>query len=158
MYHFLKEQGIPCENDLYKPEDVTIFSFPIKSPRTACIRKNISAIGQLKLWKIYNEYWCEHKPSITVYVRDEEWMEVGAWVWKHFDEISGISFLPYDTGTYKQAPYQEIDEDDYLSLVEKVPKSIDWSRLGEYEKDDKSCNRGFSFACSGDKCEVVDIQ
>jgi len=108
------------------------------------------------LWLTYQRHWCEHKPSITITVREHEWMEVGAWVYKHFDEISGISFLPHSDHSYRQAPYQECTEIAYTALSVEMPKNVDWSLLKNYEKEDKTVGTQ-TYACSGDKCELVDL-
>ena len=152
----MKDEGVLNEPDVMKPDYTTVFSFPSKSPDKAVTRKDVSAIQQLSLWKIYADKWCEHKPSITVTVREEEWMEVGAWVYRNFDIISGISFLPYDDHVYQQAPYQDCTEEDYTKLSLDAPKSIDFNRLSEYEKEDNtSGNR--ELACTAGVCEIVDI-
>ena len=151
---FMVEKGIPHESDVTKPEHTWVFSFPIKSAREAICRKDRSAIEQLEFWKVYQEHWCEHKPSVTITVKNEEWIEVGAWVYKHFDMISGISFLPHTDHTYKQAPYQDCTKDEYNAFV--LPETIDWKELAEYEHEDHT--RGSQeYACTGDKCEIVDI-
>lgn len=157
IYQFLESQGISCEDEIFRPNSTAVFSFPIKSPDGSMTRSDLtSAIQQLELWKIYQEYWCEHKPSITVYVRDNEWMEVGTWVWKNFDSISGVSFLPYDNGSYQQAPYQEITESEYTEALKKIPTSIDWAGLSIFEIEET--RRGMTeFNCIGNKCENVDI-
>jgi len=151
LYNFLQENGVPVEDAIGKELSTAIFSFPIKAPEGSITREQISAIDQLELWKIYAEHWCEHKPSITVYVREDEWMEVGAWVYKHFDIMSGVSFLPYDGGNYKQAPYQEITKEEYEEAVKKFPK-IDWESFAEEEDNTTSSQE---LACSGNSCEVV---
>jgi ribonucleoside-diphosphate reductase alpha chain len=154
---FLKEVGIPVEDDVMKPTETDVFSFPVKAPKHATFRKDLTAIEHLELWLIYQRAWCEHKPSITVSVSDNEWMEVGAWVYKHFDELSGISFLPYSDHSYKQAPYQEVSKEDYDDLVEKMPKSIRWEDLSFYETEDGTSTNA-TLACSSDgNCELVDI-
>jgi len=154
---FLKEVGIPVEDDVMKPTETDVFSFPVKAPKHATFRKDLTAIEHLELWLIYQRSWCEHKPSITVSVSDNEWMEVGAWVYKHFDELSGISFLPYSDHSYKQAPYQEVSKEDYDDLVEKMPKSIRWEDLSFYETEDGTSTNA-TLACSSDgNCELVDI-
>lgn len=153
---FMKEVGIPNEPDVMKPEMTTVFSFPVKSPENAILRDSLSALDQLELWLTYANYWCEHKPSVTVTVRDEEWLEVGAFVYKHFDKMSGISFLPHSDHNYKQAPYQAIDEDTYNKAYYEMPKNIDWSKLSEYEKEDTTVGMK-TLACTGDYCELVDI-
>ncbi len=154
---FLKEVGIPVEDDVMKPTETDVFSFPVKAPKHATFRKDLTAIEHLELWLIYQRAWCEHKPSITVSVSDNEWMEVGAWVYKHFDELSGISFLPYSDHSYKQAPYQEVSREEYDALVEQMPKSIRWEDLSFYETEDGTSTNA-TLACSSDgNCELVDI-
>ena len=153
---FMIEQGIPSEPDVMKPNDTTVFSFPVKSPEGSVVRADLTAIQQLETWLTYQRYWCEHKPSVTISVRDDEWMEVGAFVFKHFDEMSGVSFLPHSDHTYQQAPYQECTEEDYYSMKDKMPTSIDWTTLADYEKEDTTAGNQ-TFACSGDVCEIVDI-
>lgn len=156
LTQFMKDQGIPNEPDVMKPDSTTVFSFPIKSPDGAITRNDMSAIEQLEMWLIYQRHWCEHKPSVTISVRDHEWMEVGAWVYKHFDEVSGVSFLPHSDHTYQQAPYQECSEREYLDALALMPERIDWARLSEYEKEDTS--KGVStFNCVGGACEIVDL-
>ena len=140
-----------------KPTETDVFSFPVKAPTNATFRKDLTAIEHLELWLIYQRAWCEHKPSITVSISDDEWMEVGAWVYKHFDELSGISFLPYSDHSYKQAPYQEVSKAEYDDLVEKMPKSIRWEDLSFYETEDGTSTNA-TLACSSDgNCELVDI-
>lgn len=153
---FMAAQGIPNEPDVMKPNATTVFSFPIKAPQGAITRSSLTAIQQLELWLTYQRYWCEHKPSITVNVRESEWMEVGAWVYKNFDEVSGISFLPYSDHTYQQAPYQEIDKEIYDKAVALMPVSIAWAGLSDFEKKDNTVSSQ-TFACSGDSCEIVDV-
>ena len=153
---FMKDQGIPSEPEVRKPEVTTVFSFPVQSPQGAIVTSDLSAIEQLETWLMYQRHWCEHKPSITVNVRKDEWFEVGSFVYEHFDEMSGVSFLPYNEHTYQQAPYQEIDKDEYESLLNLMPKSIDWSKLSVYEKEDNT-KSSQALACTGDICEVVDI-
>ena len=156
LTQFMKDQGIPNEPCVMKPDTTTVFSFPVKSPEGAVVRDDVSAMEQLKAWLIYQRHWCEHKPSVTVSVKDHEWMEVGAFVYEHFDEMSGVSFLPYDGGTYQQAPYQECGPSDYHMLLDIMPKSIDWSGLSEYEQEDNTSGMQ-TMACSGDSCEIVDL-
>ena len=154
---FLKEVGIPCEDDVMKPNDTHVFSFPVKAPEGAILREHLTAIDHLNTWLVYQRAWCEHKPSITVSVKEDEWMEVGAWVYKHFDEVSGISFLPYSDHTYKQAPYQEVSELEYLELLAKMPSSIRWEDLSFYETEDGTSGTQ-TLACTSDgNCEIVDI-
>ena len=153
---FMKDQGIPSEPDVFKPDQTTVFSFPVKAPQGAVVTDNVSAIEQLKTWLVYQRHWCEHKPSVTINVRKDEWFEVGAFVYEHFDEMSGVSFLPYNEHTYQQAPYQSCTRDDYKKLSKIMPKSIDWAKLSEYEKEDTTASSQ-TFACTGDVCEIVDI-
>jgi ribonucleoside-diphosphate reductase alpha chain len=156
LTQFMIDQGIPNEPDVMKPDATTVFSFPMKSPDGATTRNDMTALEQLELWLIYQRHWCEHKPSITVTVRDHEWMEVGAWVYKYFDEVSGVSFLPHSDHTYQQAPYQEVGKREYEELLALMPARIDWAKLSDYETEDTS--KGTShFACSGGSCEIVDL-
>ena len=153
---FLKDSGIPTEDDVMRPDQTSVFSFPVKAPKNAITRNNLNAIEQLETWLVYQRHWCEHKPSITVSVREDEWMEVGAWVYKHFDEVSGISFLPHSEHTYVQAPYQEIEKDAYDELVSKMPKTINWTALSMYELEDTTTGTQ-ALACVSGECEIVDI-
>jgi ribonucleoside-diphosphate reductase alpha chain len=154
---FLKEVGIPVEDDVMKPNDTYVFSFPVKAPEGAIVRNDLTAIEHLNIWLVYQRAWCEHKPSITVSVKEDEWMEVGAWVYKHFDEVSGISFLPHSDHSYKQAPYQEVTEEEYNDLVAKMPAEIRWEDLSFYETEDGTSTNA-TLACSSDgNCELVDI-
>jgi len=156
LTYFMKDYGIPNEPSKYKPEKETVFSFPVKAPDNAVTRNDMTAIEQLEMWLIYQRHWCEHKPSITVSVRDEEWMEVGAFVYKHFDEMSGVSFLPRDDHVYQQAPYQDCTQEKYDAVLKLMPEKIDWSKLSAYEKEDNTVAMQ-TMACSGDVCEIVDI-
>lgn len=150
------DQGIPHEPCVMKPDTTTVFSFPQKSPEGAITRNDMTAMEQLDLWMIYQKHWCEHKPSVTITVKDHEWMEVGAWVYRNFDEVSGVSFLPHSDHTYQQAPYQEVGKREYEDLLALMPKKIDWSKLSDYEVDDTS--KGTStFSCAGGNCEIVDL-
>jgi ribonucleoside-triphosphate reductase len=133
LTQFMIDAGVPSEPDVMKPHSTAVFTFPKKAPEKALLRDELSAIQHLNLWLVYQKHWCEHKPSITISVKEEDWPEVGAWVWNHFDELSGVSFLPYDGGNYRQAPYEEVDEADYNELLEKMPKEIDWDALSEDE-------------------------
>lgn len=153
---FLKDRGIPSEPDVTKPQSTTVFYFPIKAPEGSLNRDSLTAIEHLEIWKIYQEHWCEHKPSITVTVKEHEWPTVGAWVYENFDAISGVSFLPHSDHTYRQAPYQEVSEEEYLGMVAKMPGKIDWTELSLYEKEDNTSGSQ-TLACSADGCEVVDI-
>ncbi len=153
---FLVSEGIPAEPDVMKPDSTTVFSFPMKSPSSAVTRFDMTAIEQLELWLMYQRHWCEHKPSVTISVKENEWMAVGSWVYEHFDEVSGISFLPFSEHTYKQAPYQDIDEDTYRELLTQMPKSVNWNMLQEFEKEDTTSG-GRELACTAGVCEVVDL-
>jgi len=156
LTQFMKEEGIPFEADITKPDSVTVFSFPMKSPSGAVTRTEMSAIEQLELWKLYALNWCEHKPSVTISVKEEEWMEVGAWLYDNFDIASGVSFLPFSDHTYQQAPYQDIDADEYLEWNGRVPTSLDWTKFSMYEKEDNTSGSR-ELACTADACEVVDL-
>jgi ribonucleoside-diphosphate reductase alpha chain len=150
------DQGVPSEPEVNHPDSTAVFSFPVKSPESAVTRNDMSALEQLELWKMYAMNWCEHKPSVTISVRDEEWMEVGAWVYRNFDICSGISFLPHSEHTYQQAPYQDCDEDTYQELLSQMPKNIDWTSLGLYENEDNTAGSQ-TLACAGGVCEIVDL-
>lgn len=152
---FLIDAGVPNEPDVMKPNDTTVFMFPIASPKGAITRSDRTAIEELSLWLIYYRYWCEHKPSVTISVKEDEWPKVGAWVWEYFNEISGVSFLPYADHIYQQAPYQECSEEEYLKMKERMPE-INWDILRDYEKEDSTVSMG-TFACSADSCEIVDL-
>ena len=156
LTQFMMDQGIPSEPCVMKGDTTTVFSFPIKSPRGSVVTSDQTAIEQLEMWLIYQRNWCEHKPSVTINVKKDEWFEVGAFVYEHFDEMSGVSFLPYEEHTYQQAPYQEVDKETYNSLLLTMPKKIDWSKLSDYEKEDGTSSSQ-QFACTGDVCEIVDI-
>lgn len=156
LTQFMKSMEIPNEPDVMKPDATTVFSFAQKAPQGAVTRSDLTAIEQLELWLTYQRHWCEHKPSITVNVRDEEWINVGAWVYEHFDEISGISFLPYSDHSYAQAPYQECDETTYKEFLSKLPEAIDWTKLSDFEKEDNT-KSSQTFACTGETCEIVDV-
>ena len=155
LTQFMKDQGIPSEPDVFKPEQTTVFSFPMKAPDGAVVTADMSAIDQLEMWLAYQRAWCEHKPSVTINVKKDEWFEVGAFVYQHFDEMSGVSFLPYNEHTYQQAPYQEVGRSEYDNLLAVMPKAIDWSKLSEYEKEDNTSGTQ-TFACVG-SCEIVDL-
>jgi ribonucleoside-triphosphate reductase (thioredoxin) len=146
---FLVEQGVPAEDCVYKPTQTTVFSFPQKAP-AGLVRDDISAIRHLEIWLEYQREWCEHKPSVTISVEEKDWPSVGAWVWDHFDEISGVSFLPYDGGTYRQAPYEECTEEQYNELKAKVPK-IDWTLFKEQTDNVEGAQM---LACVAGSCEI----
>ena len=156
LTQFMVSAGVPSEPDVMKPDSTTVFSFPMKSPHGAVTRFDMTAIEQLELWLLYQRNWCEHKPSVTISVKEHEWMDVGAWVYKHFDEVSGISFLPFSEHTYKQAPYQDCTVEEYGDMLKQMPKAIDWTWLQDYEKEDTTSG-GRELACTADACEVVDL-
>ena len=156
LTQFMKDQGIPNEPDAFKPDQTTVFSFPQKAPTGAVCTKDMTAIEQLEMWLMYQRNWCEHKPSVTINVKSEEWLEVGAFVYKHFDEMSGVSFLPFNEHTYQQAPYQDCGRSEYETLKSFMPKKIDWAKLSEYESEDNTSGSQ-TLACSGDSCEIVDL-
>jgi ribonucleoside-diphosphate reductase alpha chain len=151
------DKGIPNEPCVMKPESTMVFSFPVKSPDGSLTRNDLSALEQLNLWLEYQRSWCEHKPSVTISVKDDEWMEVGAFVYKHFDEMSGVSFLPHSDHTYQQAPYQDCTREEYEELLAKMPESIEWDDLGNYEQEDNTIGSQTLACSSAGSCEVVDI-
>ena len=153
---FMIDQGIPNEPCVMKPDTTVVFSFPVKAPEGAVTRNDMTAIEQLELWLTYQRAWCCHKPSITVSVGPEEWDEVGDWVYAHFDEMSGVSFLPRSDHTYAQAPYQDITAEQYETAMETFPKAIDWDTLALYERGDTTVGSQ-TLACTGDVCEIVDL-
>ena len=157
LTQFMKDNGIPSEPCAMKPDSTTVFSFPMKSPSGATTRTKMTAIQQLEFWLLYQRSWCEHKPSVTISVKEDEWMQVGAWVYENFDEVSGISFLPFSDHTYAQAPYQDIVGEEYERAYKEMPTSIDWSKLADYEKEDTTSG-GRELACTADACEMVDIE
>ena len=156
LTQFLINAGVPAEPCVMKPDSTMVFSFPVKAPKGCVTRDDLDAIQQLEVWLMYQRHWSEHKPSVTITVREHEWMRVGAWVYDNFDEMSGVSFLPHSDHSYKQAPYQEIDEAKYKELTKLMPKDIDWEKLSEYEVEDTTVGSQ-TLACSGDSCEIVDI-
>ena len=145
--------GFPVEDDVMNPSHTSIFSFPIKVNGTSVFRNDMSAIKQLELWKIYQDHWCEHKPSVTISVKESEWMEVGAWVYNNFDYMSGVSFLPFSEHTYKQSPYQDCDKKEYEGLLKRMPKNVEWDKLAEYEKTDMTISSQ-ELACAAGFCEI----
>ena len=157
LTEFMKASGIPNEPDVMKPEHTTIFSFPMKAPEGSVCRKDITALEQLDIWKEYAQHWCEHKPSVTISVKEEEWISVGAWCWENFEHVSGISFLPFSDYTYQQAPYQDIDEKTYKKLAKEMPTNIDWNILQDFETEDNT-KGSQQLACTAGVCELVDIE
>ena len=153
----MKAEGFPNEPDVSKPEHTTVFSFPQKSPEGAICRTEMTAWKQLSLWHTYAKEWCEHKPSVTVSIKEDEWVNTAAWVYENFDDISGISFLPFSDHTYRQAPYQDCSEEEYKELLNKMPKDVNWASLAEFETQDYT-SASQEFACTSEKgCEIVDI-
>jgi ribonucleoside-triphosphate reductase len=148
---FLTEAGIPTEDCVMRPDSTAVFSFPVKAPDNARTREHLTALQHLELWLMYQRHWCEHKPSVTISVKEDEWMDVGAWVWRNFDEISGISFLPWDGGTYRQAPYEECSKEQYEELLAKMPTSIAWDNLKE---EDDNVEGAQTLACVAGHCEI----
>ena len=153
---FMRDQGIPSEPDVMKPDATTVFSFPMQSPIGAVCTADMTALEQLEMWLMYQRHWCEHKPSVTINVKPDEWFEVGAFVYKHFDEMSGVSFLPFNEHTYQQAPYQECTKEEYYEMLDKSPPKVDWTLFDNYEIEDKTSGMQ-TMACTGDVCEMVDI-
>ena len=150
---YMRDAGFPCEDDVMKPDHTYVFSFPMKAPEGAVMRQDMTAIEQLELWLVYQKHWCEHKPSVTISVKEDEWFEVGAWVYKHFDWMSGVSFLPYSEHVYKQAPYQDCDSVVYQRELDKMPKNIDWTQLSAYETTDMT-EGAQELACVAGGCEI----
>tara|TARA_Y100000593_G_scaffold24999_1_gene49753 strand:+ start:1798 stop:3732 length:1935 start_codon:yes stop_codon:yes gene_type:complete len=156
LTEFMKASGIPNEPDYLKPEHQTVFSFPMMAPKGSVCRTDMTAIEQLEIWKVYAQHWCEHKPSVTISVKEDEWVPVGAWCWENFEHVSGISFLPFSDHTYQQAPYQDIDEKTYKKLAKAMPTNIDWNKLQDFEKEDNT-KGSQELACTAGVCELVDI-
>ena len=150
----MKKEGFPNEPDVTKKDHMTVFSFPMKSPKGAICRNDLTAIDQLELWKTYAFNWCEHKPSVTISVKEDEWPEVQAWVYKYFDDISGVSFLPHSEHVYRQAPYQDCTKKEYDVELKKMPKNVDWAELSKYESQDYTV-ASQELACTGTSCEVM---
>tara|TARA_R100000808_G_C2054743_1_gene88750 strand:- start:10 stop:456 length:447 start_codon:yes stop_codon:yes gene_type:complete len=148
----MKEKRFPFEKDVMNNSNV-VFSFPMQSPEKSVLRDEMEALIQLETWQMYAKHWCEHKPSITVSVKEDEWIDVGSWVYQNFDSISGISFLPHSDHIYQQAPYEECDEQTYIELVSKIPM-ITWGELSDYEKEDYTTSSQ-ELACTGNACEVI---
>ena len=156
LTQFLIDQGFPYEDAIEKPDSMAVFTFPMQSPKGAITRKSISAKEHLTLWEIYANYWCEHKPSITVSVKEKEWLSVGSFVYDNFDSMSGVSFLPMTEHTYKQAPYQDCTKAQYKELLDKMPTEVDWDCFSSYEKEDLTVGSQ-ELACTANSCEIVDF-
>ena len=150
----MTDMGFPVEDDVMNPTNTAVFSFPMKVDKGAVFRTDMSAIEQLELWLTYQKHWCEHKPSVTISVKEDEWMEVGSWVYKNFDWMSGVSFLPFSEHSYQQAPYQDTNKEGYEILLDKMPKEVDWTKLSEYESQDMTVGAQ-ELACVSGACEIV---
>ena len=150
----MKDAGFPIEDDVMNPNHTSVFSFPMKVNKDSVFRTDMTAIEQLELWLVYQKHWCEHKPSVTISVKEHEWLEVGAWVYDNFDYMSGVSFLPFSEHSYKQAPYQDCDEKMYKELLNKMPKIVDWSKLGDYEKTDMTIGSQELACTAAGGCEI----
>lgn len=153
LAQLLIDSNIPHEEDKMRPDSTWVFYFPIKSPKNAVMRDEMSAIEQLNIWLLYQMYWCEHKPSVTVSVKEDEWMKTGSWVYDNFEWVSGISFLPFSEHSYDQAPYQECTEEEYLTMIEKMPVKIDWDKLVDYEKNDMTTGSQ-ELSCAAGGCDI----
>jgi ribonucleoside-triphosphate reductase (thioredoxin) len=151
LTQFMIQSGFVAEPCVMKPDSTTVFSFPVKVAEGALLREELSALQHLKLWLLFQRHYCEHKPSVTISVKENEWMDVGAWTYKHFDEVTGVSFLPYDGGTYKQAPYEQIDEEAYNRLKLLVPESVDWDNFKEYDDNVEGVQ---TLSCTAGGCEI----
>jgi ribonucleoside-triphosphate reductase (thioredoxin) len=154
VYKYLKDRGVPCEDEVFRPDSTAVFSFPMRAPTGAICRTDMTAMEQLELWLMYQRHWCEHKPSVTISVKDAEWVEVGAWVYKHFDEMSGVSFLPFSDHTYQQAPYEDLTEQQYIALYNTTAHllgSISWDDFVELEDNTEGAQQ---LACVSGSCEI----
>jgi len=153
LTRMMVDVGFPVEDDVMNPSHTSVFSFPHKVDDSAVFRTDMTAIEQLELWKTYQECWCEHKPSVTISVKENEWLEVGAWVYENFNYMSGVSFLPFSDHTYKQAPYQDCTQQEYEVLLDKMPKVVEWDKLAEYEQTDMTIGSQ-ELACAAGFCEI----
>ena len=156
LREFMKDQGILSEECVTRPDNTTIFSFPVKSPNGVMTYENYNPIKHLELWLTYQKYWCDHKPSVTINYSDNDFLEVGQWVYNNWNLISGISFLPNNDHIYEQAPFEAIDEDTYFEMEASMPNQIDWSNLSIYELEDTTAN-SHTLACHGGACDIVDL-
>jgi ribonucleoside-diphosphate reductase alpha chain len=156
LVEFLKDAGVPHEKCVVKPENVTVFSFPIKSPDGAMIGRDLSSVDQLKVWREFQLGWCEHKPSVTISVKPDEWLDAAAFVWKNRHIVSGVSFLPFDGGVYKQAPYEEINKEQYEALAAAMPKTLNWDGMAAFEKEDAT-TAAQDLACVAGVCSIETI-
>ena len=153
LTEFMKSMGIPNEPDVHKPSH-TVFYFPVKAPEDSLTRDDMSATQMLQLWLDLQTHWCEHKPSVTINVKEEEWLDVGAWTWKHFDSLSGVSYLPFSEHTYQQAPYQAVTEEEYEEFKKKMPTNMDWSGLMDFESEDNTTGSQ-ELACTAGACDIL---
>jgi ribonucleoside-diphosphate reductase alpha chain len=151
---FMIDYGVPVEDDIISPDHNHVFSFPVAAPKDSVFTQDQTAIQQLEMWLTYRRHWCEHNPSVTISVKEHEWIEVGAWVYKHFDEVGGISFLPFADHIYKQAPFMEITKKEYNELNSKMPTDLDWTNLGAYEESDQT-TASQTLACTSGACEIL---
>ena len=154
LAQFMIDEGFPHEVDVMKPEHQYVFYFPQKSPEGSVCVKDVTAMQQMALWQTYQDVWCEHKPSITVYYKDSEFLELGQYVYNNFDKLSGVSFLPYSDHNYKQAPYTECTFEGYQEFVEKMPKNVDWSKAAAYDKGEDRTEGVQQLSCSAGSCEI----
>ena len=152
----MNDKGNPSEPCHQRPEHTVIFSFPTKSPKESMTYKDYNSKDHLDLWLTYQKYWCDHKPSVTINYNDEDFMDIGQWVYNNWDWVSGISFLPHTDHVYEQAPFEAISEEEYQNLIDTMPSTLDWSELSNYEKTDTTTS-SHSLACSGGSCDVVDL-
>jgi ribonucleoside-diphosphate reductase alpha chain len=151
---FMIDYGVPVEDDVIAPEHNHVFSFPVAAPKDAIVTSDLSAVEQLERWLTYKRHWCEHNPSCTVTVKEHEWIDVGAWVYEHFDELTGVSFLPHTEHIYKQAPFMEVDKQEFTKANKLMPKDLDWTRLGAYETSDQTVGSQ-TMACTSGECEII---
>jgi ribonucleoside-diphosphate reductase alpha chain len=150
----MKDMGFPNEPDVTKPDHTTVFSFPQKAPEDAVCRQDMTAWRQLSIWHTYAKHWCEHKPSVTVSVKEDEWINTAAWIYSNFDDISGVSFLPATEHVYRQAPYQDCTEEEYNEALKRMPTNVDWTELSKYESQDYTI-ASQELACTGNSCEII---
>ena len=151
---FMIDYGVPVEDDVIAPEHNHVFSFPVAAPKDSIVTSDLSAVEQLERWLAYKRHWCEHNPSCTVTVKEHEWIDVGAWVYEHFDELTGVSFLPHTEHIYKQAPFMEVSKQEYTEANKLMPKDLDWTRLGAYETSDQTVGSQ-TMACTSGECEII---
>lgn len=153
VYHFLRFIGVPMEDEAAHPDTTAVITWPMRAPEGAATRDDWTALQQLKLWRTYRNEFCEHNPSVTINVKPHEWLEVAQWCWKHFDELTGVTFLPHDGGTYVQAPYEECSEGEFEELLEQMPTEVDWTQLQHFESEDTTTGAQ-ELACSSGSCEI----